>query len=64
MFGAWLMDDETTKIVNWRAEELRRAGYDANQASIVAEKLDVDLHTACGLIEQGCPPEQAVLILT
>lgn len=56
--------DETAKIIVWRQRELEEAGYDANQASIVAHRLDVDLHTACDLLTAGCPPDQAVLILT
>lgn len=56
--------DEVTRIINWRQDELQEAGYDANQASLVAHRLDVDLHTACDLLGAGCPPDQAVLILT
>jgi hypothetical protein len=56
--------DEVTQIIGWRQHELEEAGYDGNQASIIANHLDVDLHTACDLLEAGCPPDQAVLILT
>ena len=51
------------RIERWRGEMLERAGYDADQAAELAGRLDVDLHHAMGLLEQGCPPDIALRIL-
>jgi hypothetical protein len=52
------------KTVDWRRKTLRRAGYEGIQITILAERTDIDLHEACDLLEQGCPPDTAVLILS
>jgi hypothetical protein len=56
--------DRTREVViDWRRHELRRAGYDRKQAAKLAAKLDVDLHQAVDLVQQGCAPATAVAIL-
>ncbi len=57
------LDTELDRIVQWRAEELERAGYPARDAARLAERHDVDLHQAIDLISQGCPVPVAVEIL-
>jgi hypothetical protein len=56
-------ETEAERVVQWRAEELERAGYDEQTALRVALRADVDLHVAVGLAKRGCPPETALRIL-
>ena len=56
-------DTELDRIERWRAEELERAGYDHEQAALIAARHDVDLHSAVDIIRQGCSPELALSIL-
>jgi hypothetical protein len=56
-------ESESERITRWRAAELKRAGYDAEQAAQLAARLDVDLHVAVDLLERGCPAGTAVRIL-
>lgn len=54
---------EERLVLGWRYEELVRAGYSERDAMIVADRVDVDLHTAVELVESGCPSRTAVRIL-
>jgi hypothetical protein len=54
---------ELERIERWRADELIRVGYDAEQAMKLAVRHDVDLHAAANLLERGCPPHLALEIL-
>ena len=56
-------DTELERVEQWRAEALERVGYGAQAAAELAARLDVDLHLAIDLVEQGCPPETALQIL-
>lgn len=56
-------ETEAERITRWRAGELERVGYDHDSATSIAERLDIDLHLATDLIEQGCAPELALRIL-
>jgi hypothetical protein len=56
-------DAETTGILRWRFGQLCRAGFEHEDAALVAARLDVDLHQALALVERGCPPKTAVRIL-
>ena len=58
------VETETERVERWRAEALEHAGYDAAAALELAGRPDVDLHRAIELVENGCPPELAVQILT
>ena len=51
------------RVVGWRFEELRRAGYGERDALELADRSDVDLHLAVELIRRGCPLETALRIL-
>jgi hypothetical protein len=57
------IETETERIERWRFEALVRAGYTPTGARRIAERQDVDLHVAVGLLEQGCSPELALSIL-
>lgn len=51
------------KVVEWRKEQLRKAGYTEMDALWLATDRKVDLHKACELA-QICPHKLAVQILT
>jgi hypothetical protein len=57
------VETEAERIERWRAEELRRAGYEPVAASELAARPDVDLHLAVELLARGCPSETALRIL-
>lgn len=54
---------EGRRVLSWRYEELVRAGYPEPDAMVLADRLDVDLHRAVGLLRWGCPPKTAFRIL-
>lgn len=56
-------DSELGRVIDWRAKELRRAGYDEDVARQIAERLEIDLHRAIDLLKSGCPQETAARIL-
>ena len=58
-----LIETELSRVVDWRARELRRAGYDEPAARQIAERLEVDLHRAIDLLKSGCPQDTATRIL-
>ena len=57
------LDAEAELVRSWRLEELERAGYAADQASELADRMYVDLHRATDLLRNGCSPELAFRIL-
>jgi hypothetical protein len=57
-------DVETRQVVQWRYDELVRAGWGQRDALFLAMHGGVDLHVACDLIRRGCPPQLARRILT
>ena len=54
---------EQSRIVLWRFERLRAAGFPTATAMTLATRQDVDLHTALALRAEGCPPDTVVNIL-
>jgi hypothetical protein len=54
---------ELDRVEQWRLFTLERAGYDAESAALLATSLEVDLHRAVSLLEQGCTVELALQIL-
>lgn len=50
-------------VLNWRYEELERAGYPADVAIALSSRPDVDLHQACDLLRQGATVSEALRIL-
>jgi hypothetical protein len=56
-------ETEQERIERWRAEELERAGYEASASSLLAARMDVDLHYAIDLLRNGCAPDLALQIL-
>jgi hypothetical protein len=58
-----IVETEVERVERWRAGLLVRAGYSYDDAAELASRFDVDIHYAISLLERGCPPELAVLIL-
>jgi hypothetical protein len=54
---------ESEEILRWRFKQLAAAGYGDERASLLAARLDVDLHLATDLLAKGCPAETAIRIL-
>jgi hypothetical protein len=57
------VDTELDLVEQWRHEELERAGYDPEAATVIAAAHDVDLHRATQLLGMGCSIELALQIL-
>jgi hypothetical protein len=58
-----IIETEEERVVDWREEELLRAGYPAPAARRLALRHDVDLHRAVDLVRAGCDPKLALRIL-
>jgi hypothetical protein len=58
-----IVETEIERVERWRAEELIRAGFDADAALQLAGRHEVDIHRAATMLAQGCPPELALRIL-
>jgi hypothetical protein len=55
--------DQALTVEAWRTEVLTQAGYPTQVAKTIALCLDVDLHQAVALLDNGCPPATAIRIL-
>lgn len=49
--------------VGWRRRQLLAVGLEEHLARNLAEILDLDLHALLELMERGCPPRHAAMIL-
>jgi len=58
-----LVESEEARVMEWREQELLRAGYQPTAARALARRHDVDLHRAVDLVRSGCDPELAARIL-
>ena len=58
-----LESDEAAQILRWRLSTLTAAGYDLDDAVVVASHVEIDLHEAAALVRRGCPSATAVRIL-
>lgn len=56
-------DDSEQKVEAWRLHVLLEAGYPLQIAERLAVDTAVDLHGAVELVERGCRPAIAALIL-
>jgi hypothetical protein len=54
---------EDELVLEWRVEQLARAGYDDRAAGRLAALPHVDLHVAVDLLRNGCPADTALRIL-
>lgn len=55
--------ERTSKVIRWRRHVLLEAGYERLDARLIADRADIDLHTAVYLLKAGCPLETALRIL-
>jgi hypothetical protein len=56
-------EPEYVEVMKFRLRELESAGCDKDAARRIAERLDIDLHTACRIRAQGCSVMTALEIL-
>lgn len=56
-------ETENERVLRWRWEELRRAGFGFQDALLLAVSHDVDLHLATDLLARGCSADTALRIL-
>ena len=54
---------EIKEVLRWRFDELVRAHYTVEDALDIAAHVEIDLHEAIALRDQGCPSATAVRIL-
>jgi hypothetical protein len=54
---------EETRVIEWRAAELVRAGYSTFDADVISIHIEIDLHRAIELPQRGCPHDLALQIL-
>jgi hypothetical protein len=52
-----------TYVLRWRFEQLTRAGFSPDDATVLACDFEIDLHCALDLRRRGCPAELALRIL-
>lgn len=50
-------------MIEWRAAELLRAGYNSIEADAIAIHTEIDLHHAVNLPQRGCAHDLALRIL-
>jgi hypothetical protein len=55
--------DDEQQIIEWRFDQLRRAGFGPELALDLAISPSIDLHQATDLLLRGCSPELALRIL-
>jgi hypothetical protein len=58
-----LEETEAVEVLRWRFDVLIRAGFDIEQAAVLAANVEIDLHAAEGLVRRGCPADLALRIL-
>jgi hypothetical protein len=63
MATAEIIDRRESHVTRWRFDELRRAGFEREDALVVASTVEVDLHLATRLLRDGCPRQTALRIL-
>lgn len=51
------------EVLDWRRDQLTRAGFALPAAVRVARDSRYDLHALLELVERGCPPELATRIV-
>jgi len=54
---------EDDQVMQWRIEELERAGYAPEDVIVMAVDASIDLHVAVDLVRRGCPHGVALRIL-
>ena len=55
------LDDEWSRVLDWRERRLVKLGYPVSSASVLACSR-IDLHEIENLLERGCPLDLAIRI--
>ena len=55
--------ERATQVLRWRLSTLAAAGYDLDDAIVLATNVEIDLHRAIELVRRGCPSATALRIL-
>lgn len=55
--------DTIAQVEAWRLQALLNAGWKHHRAELLANRLDIDLHTATEILQHGCPQKLALKIL-
>ena len=58
-----LAEPDAVEVLRWRFDVLLRAGFDVEQAAVLAATVEIDLHAAEDLVRRGCPSDTAMQIL-
>jgi hypothetical protein len=56
-------EEALAQLLRWRFQQLCRAGFEPDEATVLAFNWEIDLHRAIGLVERGCSPALALEIL-
>lgn len=46
------LSQESEKVIKWRKQWLKQAGYSRRNADLIASDTNIDLHFACDLIKK------------
>ena len=55
--------EAVTQVLRWRFQQLCRAGFEPEDATVFATNTAGDLHRALDLVQRGCLPKLALQIL-
>ena len=58
-----LQVDQAAQVLRWRLRSLAAAGYELDDAVVLASHVEIDLDDAADLVRRGCPSATAVRIL-
>jgi len=47
------LSPEATKVIEWKIEWLRHAGYTKRNSALIASSSEIDYHFACDLLKQS-----------
>lgn len=54
---------EFARVVQWRRERFEEAGFPEEEAFLLAQRADIDLHDTLELLARGCDWKTALKIL-
>jgi len=57
------LSPEATKVIDWKIEWLRVAGYTKRNSSLIASSPEIDYHIACDMLKQSKDEELCMRIL-
>jgi len=57
------LSEEAEKVIDWKKEWLRAAGYTKRNASLIASSSEIDYRLACDMLRQSKDQELCMRIL-